>query len=606
MNGESSDQVVCSNCEITLVPAENVYLRCESCHERGLIVNLCVTCFRMGAECGPHKRGHEFIIADRKGPSIFPTTSANCWGWKEDLKLIQAVRKHKLGNWEEIASELCTNKTAEEARKHFDQFFIRGALGRYAAGVISWQLSVFTFRPSIDDHTDKKETSQSDSHLSSGRHAINSSDYQYVTEFFRNWTEPVNLDDPNWFKQFEEPLVKFKREFYSVIPSSSKDIDSALQIVPKTKESSCLKPITISPVSVEFFRVDSQGKQKRLHSMSDFDESENEKATNSDSSNICEDKVDSLSTAVSSNVNPCASSALRNTEGETGPEISYGRKPILRLKRVGRNWRAKNDVNKKISEEISVGKTVIKINEDVKNQLRKIYPEQFYASTSVLPFGAEERSRLKDDDLQLLGYMPEREDFELEFNNDAEKLISRLTLQPGSDKDEDRAFEDAVKLTKVEKYIRVLKQRKAKKAAIREYELVNQFFDKIKKIEETRRSVLYNQQSSSSTCQQERLHSFMKKTCQVATKSELQQLLNAVTGYINLNEKIMNLENLKADGVTDLKGRNKVISDGWKSKRRRRPLHANEVLRKAHLRWERFKRWSMQQAAENGSLESDA
>lgn len=55
---------------------------------------------------------------------------------------------------------------------------------------------------------------------------------------------------------------------------------------------------------------------------------------------------------------------------------------------------------------------MIKINEDVKKQLRELYPEQFYANVPLLPFGAEERSKLKDSDLQLLGYMPEREDFE--------------------------------------------------------------------------------------------------------------------------------------------------------------------------------------------------
>lgn len=48
----------------------------------------------------------------------------------------------------------------------------------------------------------------------------------------------------------------------------------------------------------------------------------------------------------------------------------------------------------------------------MKKQLREFYPEQFYANVPLLPFGAEERLKLKDSDLQLLGYMPEREDFE--------------------------------------------------------------------------------------------------------------------------------------------------------------------------------------------------
>lgn len=53
----------------------------------------------MGAECGPHKRGHAYTVIDRKGPALFGTLSGKEWGWKEDLNLIKAAHKHKLGNW---------------------------------------------------------------------------------------------------------------------------------------------------------------------------------------------------------------------------------------------------------------------------------------------------------------------------------------------------------------------------------------------------------------------------------------------------------------------------------------------------------------------------
>lgn len=48
----------------------------------------------------------------------------------------------------------------------------------------------------------------------------------------------------------------------------------------------------------------------------------------------------------------------------------------------------------------------------MKKRLGESYPEQFYANVPLQSFGAEERLKLKDSDLQLLGYMPEREDFE--------------------------------------------------------------------------------------------------------------------------------------------------------------------------------------------------
>lgn len=63
-------------------------------------------------------------------------------------------------------------------------------------------------------------------------------------------------------------------------------------------------------------------------------------------------------------------------------------------------------------QEAYKGKLMVGISDDVKERLLGLYPEQFHANVPLLPFCAEERSKLKDDDLQLLAYMPEREDFE--------------------------------------------------------------------------------------------------------------------------------------------------------------------------------------------------
>uniref|UniRef100_A0A8R1TNS3 SANT domain-containing protein n=1 Tax=Onchocerca volvulus TaxID=6282 RepID=A0A8R1TNS3_ONCVO len=554
VNGMATDKIMCCNCEISLASVKCIYIQCDNCQKKGFDVKLCVFCFRMGAECGPHKRGHAYTVIDRKGPSLFPTTSDKHWGWKEDLKLIKAAHKHKLGNWEEIASDLDTDKTADDARKRFDQV-IRGPFGRYAAGVSSG--------PYVKNHRNEEMSlPHSDSDVIGQGHAIDSSNWQYIAEFFRDWNQSVNFDDPNWFDQFKEPLMKFKNEFYaSHLRSSAKKNDEQHNF--ESNDGPPLITPPLSPFSVEFFRTDNEGKRKRLLSVSDFDESDDDGTTNSESSNsydyktelstLCSKKSGSRSAHIYRN----SSDALPSTDegSEPEPEQKYEKKkPVLQLKRVGRK-RRKNDSREKLFlKEAYKGKLMIKINEDVKKQLRELYPEQFYANVPLLPFGAEERSKLKDSDLQLLGYMPEREDFEWEFMNDAEKLISRLMLQPEPDTDEDSAFESAVKLAKVQKYNRILKQRRAKKATVREYELVNKFFDKIKKIEETRRSLIHSQQYSASIRQCELLHSFMKKTYQVVRQSELKQLLDAITGYINLNERILNLKNIKLDGIKNLRG----------------------------------------------------
>lgn len=41
--------------------------------------------------------------------------------------------------------------------------------------------------------------------------------------------------------------------------------------------------------------------------------------------------------------------------------------------------------------------------------------------------------KISSDDFRLLAYMPQRDDFEKEFNNDAEHLISNLMILPDDD-----------------------------------------------------------------------------------------------------------------------------------------------------------------------------
>lgn len=42
-------------------------------------------------------------------------------------------------------------------------------------------------------------------------------------------------------------------------------------------------------------------------------------------------------------------------------------------------------------------------------------------------------SRVSQDDLRLLAYMPYRDDFEKDYRNDAEAIVSKLLLAPDDD-----------------------------------------------------------------------------------------------------------------------------------------------------------------------------
>ena len=80
-------------------------------------------------------------------------------------------------------------------------------------------------------------------------------------------------------------------------------------------------------------------------------------------------------------------------------------------------------------------------------------------------------TRMPADDLRLLAYMPHRDDFEKEWHNEAEKVVSDLILSPTDDDDLDRA----VKMAQVDMYLREVAERRRMKALARDYDLVPAF-----------------------------------------------------------------------------------------------------------------------------------
>ncbi|KAK2706780.1 hypothetical protein QYM36_014728, partial [Artemia franciscana] len=73
--------------------------------------------------------------------------------------------------------------------------------------------------------------------------------------------------------------------------------------------------------------------------------------------------------------------------------------------------------------------------------------------------------------------MPNRDDFETEYDNDAELLVSHLDLNATTDEDIDMAL----KLAQVDMYQRRLRERAQRKRLVRDYQLAQEFFIPIKK-----------------------------------------------------------------------------------------------------------------------------
>lgn len=70
-----------------------------------------------------------------------------------------------------------------------------------------------------------------------------------------------------------------------------------------------------------------------------------------------------------------------------------------------------------------------------------------------------------------LGYMPNRDDFEREYDPSAEQLVSTLSLNPDDDD-----VDIVLKLAQIDIYTRRLRERARRKRQVRDYQLVSNFF----------------------------------------------------------------------------------------------------------------------------------
>lgn len=84
---------------------------------------------------------------------------------------------------------------------------------------------------------------------------------------------------------------------------------------------------------------------------------------------------------------------------------------------------------------------------------------------------------------QQLGYMPLRDDYEIEYDQDAEKLISGLSVNY-----DDEDVEIEMKRAHVDMYVRKLRERQRRKNIARDYNLVPAFLGRDKKDKEKEKS----------------------------------------------------------------------------------------------------------------------
>ncbi|XP_063958027.1 transcriptional adapter 2-beta-like [Lytechinus pictus] len=118
---ESPPRLYCNYCQEEL---KSFSVKCCDCSDAETF-DLCLQCFRAGAEIGTHKRDHGYQIMDN---SLFPSGGRSNWSTTEENSLLDAIESFGFGNWDGVGNHV-GSKTKEECSDHYNTFYVQGKIG---------------------------------------------------------------------------------------------------------------------------------------------------------------------------------------------------------------------------------------------------------------------------------------------------------------------------------------------------------------------------------------------------------------------------------------------------------------------------------------------
>uniref|UniRef100_A0A3B4BE59 Uncharacterized protein n=1 Tax=Periophthalmus magnuspinnatus TaxID=409849 RepID=A0A3B4BE59_9GOBI len=141
---------------------------------------------------------------------------------------------------------------------------------------------------------------------------------------------------------------------------------------------------------------------------------------------------------------------------------------------------------------------------------------------------------------QQLGYMPLRDDYEIEYDQDAEKLISALSVNY-----DDEDVDIDMKRAHVDMYVRKLRERQRRKNIARDYSLVPAFLGKDKKDKE-------NTPKRKITKEEKEQRSRLKSLCQFMANKEFEDFFENMHKERVLRAKVRELQRYRRNGIMRL------------------------------------------------------
>ncbi|CAJ0609273.1 unnamed protein product [Cylicocyclus nassatus] len=595
---ESSELITCINCRQLI--QHKLHIRCCECS-----ATICIDCFSYGCETGSHSRGHNYEICDPLGGRTFD--SKGSWGAVEEKKLLAAAYRYKLGNWGEVTKLMETNRPTSQVQEYYDRFFIRGPIGQFALKRLTWEETKRSMLAdgTLSQHVEADRITyllMVEDALKDGKTRLDPQSANLTNEIddlVHNHMSRMHLDADESCTQVAESgvldeVVDLALSDDSCDPS---DVEETDKKIPEDAYSTGLEPeidsdeedTNMSTPSLRTIKAGNRTEHRSTRKTSrqgsihlrpskvrvrcGLRKSTREKSNRSsryrrvmqDSSSTDEesasaDENESMETDQRSVVDTHEPThgleKEHSTDDYTASESEYTKRPSkeFNFNSMKRKRRARF-VSKKARRLKEFQKRMARMNKAAElrlNELSELCPaDDIRALRDTKPNLAlythdyVARPKVRQSDMDMLAYNASRNDFEWEWFNDAEQLISRLMVQESSDKVED--LENDIKFARLEKYNRILKARKAYRRAIVEHEKIPEFFRFMMNMtmEKRKASQIFEQRTA--------LDKLLARAQQCLTKKEIEDLRNHIDKTNELMDRITKLQDLQRSGITTLK-----------------------------------------------------
>ncbi|CCD66269.1 SANT domain-containing protein [Caenorhabditis elegans] len=577
MADDTGEHPVCFNC--TLRVDQTIHVKCFECPLR-----ICILCFQCGAESPPHRRGHNYEL-------VKPTSNPEAMSWthEDEFELLKAAHKFKMGNWGEIAESIGRGrKDGHNCKDYFEKHFVRGWIGQFSIKSSSWdRIKYGMYINQTLDSVLQKNCLESTERMLLIRDAVRASGESWdendpklaikVQQVLEQYVQKVidgdietKYERPKFLtNQYETELspddcdpdnerdMKSKRSVKQEINTDDSDNDNS-----PGPSSSCRKKGPPSPKRRKTTRV-----MRESSSDSDDDKSQ---ASDKDTYHGMERETEEEDPP--SAFETAQEFDTEDEEEEKKPKRGTASSSKRRKRR--RMWVSKKD--RRLHEFRK------KMNQEVK-ELRSAYPRLLHESGVSK---SETRPKMRrSDELKILGYNNEREELECEWFNEAEQLISRLTISATEpQKDQRLDMENDIKFARLRHYVRLLGIRKAKRNTVLEHDKINEF---MKFYQEAcyaaAKRPVSQQEIMDSRTEKEKL---LAMTQQFLTRDEYRSLRASIERIDNVVERIEVLQDLQKNGETTLK--NAPVER--KSKKKMRKIDC-EQKKKIATEWSKFKKW---------------